>query len=485
MQTTLIKSRVWLLVLVALAIGPDAQAQADHPLRLAELLPDVILRGITLPRPTNAELSHQAHFSPIEANELNNPAVGIVQGFNKLMMTQLSTFPLGSSAGGFTYAFDDVLGTFTRASSSFGPSFAERSMTIGRHRMSAGVTYQHTAYRSFEGQDLRNGATKFYLRHQECCSTGSGGGGGGGGSGGGSGPVERPNGTRLNPPFEGDLIEASLLLNATTDTVAFFGTYGVTSRWDVGLVVPLVRVDLDASVNATILRLATETTPHNHTFEAGNPLAIEKTFRQGGSATGLGDVLVRSKYQLVQFAGGGLAGAVDVRLPTGDQENLLGAGTQVKMFAIASGAVGRFAPHVNLGYTTAGGTIEALGLLADVGADDSFSDELNYAVGTEFMAHPRLTIIGDVVGRSLRDAGRLELRRKSFDYLREGSTVVQTAQFDEFEPTAGHLHLTLGTVGLKFNPVGDVLVSGSVLFPLSDAVLRSRLTTVIGLDYAF
>jgi hypothetical protein len=297
--------------------------------------------------------------------------------------------------------------------------------------------------------------------------------------------VERPNGTRLNPPFEGDLIEASLSLTATTDTVAFFGTYGVTSRWDIGLVVPLVRVDLDASVKATILRLATQTTPLNHTFEAGNPLATEKTFQQGGSATGLGDVLVRSKYQLVQFAGGGLAGAVDVRLPTGDQENLLGAGTQVKMFAIASGAVGRFAPHVNLGYTTAGGTIEALGLLADVGADDSFSDELNYAVGTEFTAHPRLTIIGDVIGRSLRDAGHLELRSKSFDYLREGSTVVQTAQFDEFEPTAGHLHLTLGTVGLKFNPVGDVLVSGSVLFPLTDAGLRSRLTTVFGLDYAF
>ena len=370
MQTTLIKSRVWLLVLVALAMGPDAQAQADHPLRLGELLPDVILRGITLPRPTNAELSHQAHFSPIEANELNNPAVGIVQGFNKLMMTQLSTFPLGSSAGGFTYAFDDVLGTFTRASRSFGPSFAERSMTIGRHRMSAGVTYQHTAYSSFEGQDLRNGATKFYLRHQECCSTGGGSGAGGGGGGSGSGPVERPNGTRLSPPFEGDLIEASLSLNATTDTVAFFGTYGVTSRWDIGLVVPLVRVDLDASVKATILRLATETTPLNHTFEAGNPQAIERTFQQGGSATGLGDVLVRTKYQRVQFAGGGLAGAVDLRLPTGDQADLLGAGTQVKMLAIASGALGRVVPHVNVGYTAAGGKISASGLLADVGVDD-------------------------------------------------------------------------------------------------------------------
>ena len=49
--------------------------------------------------------SHEAHFSPIEGNELDNPAVGVVRNFNKLMMVQLSTFPLGSPAGGFTYTF--------------------------------------------------------------------------------------------------------------------------------------------------------------------------------------------------------------------------------------------------------------------------------------------------------------------------------------------------------------------------------------------
>jgi hypothetical protein len=30
-----------------------------------------------------------------------------------------------------------------------------------------------------------------------------------------------------------------------------------------------------------------------------------------------------------------------------------------------------------------------------------------------------------------------------------------------------------------------VLISGSVLFPLTNAGLRSRVTTVIGVDYAF
>src|SRR5438132_18580 len=252
---------------LAMAVAARGKARAQPPPNLADLLPDLILRDITLPRPITG-FSHVAHFSPLEGNELDNPAVGIVRSFNKLMMVQLSTFPLGSSAGGFTYTFDQTLGTFHRASTSFGPSFAERAMTIGRNKFNLGFTYQHTRYNSFEGNDLGDGSIKIYLRHTDCCRSGSGGGGGGGGSGGG--PVEQPNGTRLDPPFEGDLIQPALTVQATTDTGAFSFNYGVTNRWAVGLVVPLVHVDLAADVQATILRLATASDPLTHTFEAGS-----------------------------------------------------------------------------------------------------------------------------------------------------------------------------------------------------------------------
>jgi len=75
------------------------------------------------------------------------------------------------------------------------------------------------------------------------------------------------------------------------------------------------------------------------------------------------------------------------------------------------------------------------------------------------------------------------LSNKSFAF--QGVTSVEAAQFDEFEPRPGDLHLMLGTAGFKFNPAGNWLVSTSVLFPLTDAGLRSRVTTVVGLDYAF
>jgi hypothetical protein len=482
-----VRNRSALLFALFLAAAPvQAMAQEASP-NLAELLPNLILREITLPRPVTAGLSHVAHFSPIDANELDNPAVGIVRSFNTLMLMQLSSFPLGSPAGGFTYTLDETLGTFRRTTPSFGPVFAERAVTMGRNRVNAGFSYQHTAYRRFEGQNLGDGTIKFYLRHEECCSAGSGGGtgGGAGGGGGGSGPVVTPNDTRFDPPFEGDLIEAALSMRTSTDTAVFSLNYGLTDRWDVGVLVPLAHVEIEADVQATILRLSTANDPLTHTFEAGNPDATRKSFRSTGSATGLGDVVVRSQYRFVDFAGGGVAGGIDVRLPTGDQDNLLGAGGQTKLSAIVSGGRGRFMQHVNVGYTATWGSVPNVGLLATLGGETTLPDELTYAAGLEFVVESRLTVVADVLGRSLRDAGRLDVMSKPFEYVTRNAGPVQTTTFDEFAPRAGNLNLTLGTVGVKFNPYGNLLVSASVLFPLTSSGLESRVTPVIGIDYAF
>ena len=49
-------------------------------------------------------------------------------------------------------------------------------------------------------------------------------------------------------------------------------------------------------------------------------------------------MVLRGKFNLTQGDCGGVAAGVDVRLPTGDAEDLLGTGsTQVKAFLIALG----------------------------------------------------------------------------------------------------------------------------------------------------
>lgn len=491
-QTDLART-VALVTVLGVLMTPASAVGQDVP--LAELLPRLILSEITLQSPSAPAgipgvpegFTHEAHFSPLEANDLNNPVVGIVQSFNTQMATQFSTFPLGSSSGGLTYEFDESVGTFRRGSRSFGPSFAERAFTIGRRKLNAGVNYQRTSYDTFEGQDLDNGSIKFYLRHEDCCTVVST------PQPPGFNLTLQPNGTRLNPPLEGDLIEAALSLRATTHTTAVFANFGLTDLWDIGLAVPFVSVSLDADVRASVLRLVTAVAPNVHTFEVGNPTAT-RTVQRSGHSAGLGDLVLRTKYRFLPLAGGGLAAAIDVRLPTGDENELLGAGgVQTKFLFVASNERGRFGQHVNFGYTLAEGRVGG-GFAGLVAAP--LPDEINYSGGVEFVANPRVTLIGDVVGRTLRKTGRLELVSKSFEHnLPSGNPdsvcagipggMCTSIALDEFNPVSGDLTLLLGTGGVKFNPTGNLLISGSVLFPLTSAGLHSRLTTVIGVDYVF
>jgi hypothetical protein len=55
----------------------------------------------------------------------------------------------------------------------------------------------------------------------------------------------------------------------------------------------------------------------------------------------------------------------------------------------------------------------------------------------------------------------------------------------ELQFQSGNLDLFLGAAGLRFNPWRTLLVSLNLLFPLSEAGLRDRVTPVIGIDFAF
>ena len=501
--------RKLLAVVAALAglSGTAAFAQAPH-LPLSQVLPDLVLRDIALDSPGGSlpgGATHVAHFSPLLSGELDNPAVGVVQGFNSQLATQFATFPLGSSAGGLTYEFDPSVGTLRRGSASFGPLFSERALTIGRRKLSAGFNFQRSSYSTFEGQNLDDGSIKIYIPHQDCCHLTDP------AHGTGFTPTPLNGHDHLNPPFKGDLLEAALSLRATTDTAAVFANYGLTNHWDVGLAVPFVRVNLEASVLARMVRLVTDArnlppgtlTPeqvraalNTHTFVQDNPDATQ-TVRRSGEASGLGDIVLRTKYHFLRKAGGGLAAAVDLRLPTGDKEELLGAGgVQAKFLLIASSGLGRLGQHVNVGYTMAGGRVGGTfaGLISA-----PLPDEINYSAGIDLVASKRLTVIGDVVGRTLRGAGRLDLASRTFEYNEPTALIpgappgpgcggfvgftCKTAAFDEFNPRSGNLRLVLGTAGVKYNLAGNLLVSASVLVPLTNAGLRSRVTTMVGMDY--
>ena len=124
------------------------------------------------------------------------------------------------------------------------------------------------------------------------------------------------------------------------DRTVVSATYGILDRLDVGVIVPLGRS-----------RVSGFSTYYQ--VEAG-PESTERT-DSSGSSLGAGDVVIRTKAALVASDRFDAAVAVDLRLPTGDPEKLLGTGhLQTKLLFIAGTTIGNVTPHVNLGYTLGG-----------------------------------------------------------------------------------------------------------------------------------
>ena len=414
---------------LALALPAAASAQG-----LADLLVDLIASEIRLAPPGAGFPSHEAHFRP-----------GVDQQiapffFNQQLVTQLGTVPVGSPAGGFSFTFDPGSGVLRRTSDSFGPAFAERALTNGKGRVTIGANFQYSKYSSFEGQTLDNGDIKFYVRHEDI-------------------PGDQF--------FEGDLVETALSLDLSSATTTLFANYGLTDQWDIALALPLVRVSMDATIDATVLPLATGASSPIHLFPNGTRNA---SFSRSGTASGIGDLTFRTKYRFLTREGGGLAAGVDLRLPTGDEQDLLGSGsTAVAVTLIGSTTRGQFSPHFNVGYT--GATTGDLLLNAP--------NELGYRFGTEYTVSPAVTLSGTIIGRRLIDVGRLELADTTFTF-QGGSTTLR-----EYVLQEGALNLASLAVGGKFNLTRTLLLSANVVVALTSSGVTSRITPVVGLDYSF
>src|SRR6266508_1829996 len=312
---------VLILSVVSLFAGP-LPAQS---LNLRDLLSDFFRQGITLAEPpAGSPFPTHPHPSPGAASLV------LLAHWNSELPSRLSTFPLASSAGGFTYRLDPALGVVTRATDSFGPIYADRADTIGKGKFAIGLNFSHFSFDQIDDVSLRDGGVEIVLAHQDLA----------------------PVGCCLRPFFEGDVITTRTSLEIRTDITAFTFSYGVTDRLDVGAAIPVVKVQIRALTEATIDKLATgvsSSTVGIHRFPNGED---SETFQQSGSASGVGDLVLRAKYRAISGARAGLALGLDVRLPSGEERDLLGTGaTQVKGFLIGSAHLGAFSPHVNGGYT--------------------------------------------------------------------------------------------------------------------------------------
>ena len=383
-------------------------------------------------------VSHSAHFNSGFESEFSQ--------FGTALTGQIVSLPLPAPASGFTYQFDPGLGVFTRSTSSFGPILAERADTIGARRVSIGFAYQRLAFDSIENIDLQSVPAVF---------------------------------THDNAELRGgreDVITTVNSIDSKVSRSAAFITYGVTNDLDVSIAVPYITTDIVVTSDATVRRIGT-TIPEIHFFRAvDDSIGDRRIYTAFGHASGIGDITIRMKQVIKKSPRNGIALGLDLRLPTGDENNLLGTGAPaVQPFAAWSATYGTFAPHINLGYqwngsSTLAGDIEA-------GVSEDLPDVAVYALGAVVAVHPRVTLALDVLGRYIIDSPRVHL--EDFVAL-DGHSVYPNIAFD-----TGSINELSSAVGLKINVAGRLLLNTNLLMRLNSGGLRDKISPLVGVEYAF
>jgi hypothetical protein len=435
-----------LFTLCLLAIASNARAQDPYVIyspvqNLATLFTGIfgpqglkVDSDATLPDGT----THSAHFnSDFQSN---------FDKFNTAMVGQLVTVPLPTPASGFTYELDPETGVFKRSTESFGPILAERAETIGAGRVSFGFAFQRFSFQSVEGLDLNRVPAVF---------------------------------THDNAQLLGGRQDVITTMNSIQASVAQYTTYvtfGITDRFDVSAALKMASTDLTVRSDATIQRIGT-TDPLTHYFrQSDGDVGNERVFWAIGHASGIGDTTVRLKTNLERRPTRAIAAGLDIRLPTGDQLNLLGAGSAgVAPFFIVSSTVHRVSPHFDVAYQWNGRSLLAGN--PETGESGAFPGQVTYSFGADVAVTPRVTLALDSLGSYYVNAERLS--PETFHALDGVST------FSNIGFSRSSFNALNGSIGMKVNFVGRLLLDGNLLFALDDHGVRDRVVPLLAFEYAF
>jgi hypothetical protein len=383
--------------------------------------------------------THSAHF--------NNAFQSSFGPFNTALATQLAAVPLPSPASGFTYTYDATLGVFNRTTESYGPILSDRAEALGKGRASLGFNYQRFSFDKIEGLSL-DAIPVVFTHDNPLAGTG-----------------------------RDDVVTTNNSIGVEMSQFTTSFNYGVTDRVDFSVAIPVVTVDLKVTSLATVRRIGT-TNPAVHFFfqPTGDTFGSEATFRRNGRATGVGDILLRLKYEVVKRGSLGIALGVQGRAPTGDEKDLLGSGAPgVKPFLVISSAGKRISPHLKLAYQWNGDSLLAGDLLQ--GVKGNLADQALFEGGVDIGLGKKLTLAADFIGRRVIDGERLAA--DDFRAL-DGRSVFPNVRF--FRES---YNIFNGSVGLKANPGGNLLVDLNLLFKLNDSGLRDRVTPLFGIEYSF
>jgi hypothetical protein len=204
--------------------------------------------------------------------------------------TAARAVPIVSSSAGFTYRYNAATEVFERTSQTLGPLYLERPDTLGQGKFNVSVSFQYVELNEFDGTSLKDLESNDPI-------------------------VVRAFDASGNPiGFRATRLRYSLGLQNYVTAVGF--TYGVTDDLDVNLYLPIMVTNMRVGVHARDVATAG---PDAVFTPAAGP---ERVGHDSGDAVGVGDILLRAKYQLPRWDFLKSALGLQLRLPSGQSIRL-------------------------------------------------------------------------------------------------------------------------------------------------------------------
>jgi hypothetical protein len=401
---------------------------------------------------------HAHHFIPA-ANKANSE---LVPALNGLIAGDISSVPLSSTSAGVI--FDFSTGQPVRVTESLGPIFAETAKPLGRGKFLVEASFTYLDLDRFRG--LATNQMEFTFTHEDVTD-----------AAGGSTPLLGWN------PNESDIINLVMDLHTRVGIYALFATYGVTNKMDISIAVPFINARIFGTAHATIQSYTfAEVGQANHIF-GGTPqnpiLTTDEPYDR--TATGIGDIAVRLKYNLLSSADFDFATLLDVRLPTGKTENFLGSGKPTyRIWTVFSSRMGEVTPHLNLGYTAKPAKYQ--------------SDAVEFRAGVDTKLSSEVTLAVDVLGQiDVNPNEAIHLFPGSTEIVDHIEVVRNTSPVVLVDSVASYRNIRLSNIpdqnndntysaslGIRYAPSEAFIVFANVLIPMNTGGLRAEIAPTIG-----
>ena len=202
------------------------------------------------------------------AQNLSN-ALGIATS-----QTITQNVPVASVAPAFSYRYNPALSIFERSTNMLGPMFAERALTIGKGNLNFNIGYAYVGFDDINGSSLDQLTTSpgFFFTNQ------------------------------------GDAAQLHTRLNVQTHVFAPTVRYGLSDNLDLSFIIPILNTSLQ--IRNTTVAVANQITPNlgdlsdfstlstnvsNLRYVQTTPRVVGQAIRSSQNATGLGDIIIRSK----------------------------------------------------------------------------------------------------------------------------------------------------------------------------------------------